>query len=87
MSKLTIRPCDRALEVSIHDLAVKTRALKVLVELDDTVVEVTPAGNSVKLKTPRGEYYLKRVEIAVRDVFSVEEKAPTIIIHNAVYVY
>jgi len=86
--KITIKPGGRGnLEISMPDIAIKTRALKVIVELDDSTVEITPAGNSVKLKTPRGEYYLKNAKIAVRDIFSVEEKPPEIIIHRAICVY
>jgi len=85
--KIIIKPGNGTLEVSIPDIAVKTRALRVIIELDDSVAEVTPANGSVKLRTPRGEYYLRSVKVAVRDVFSVEEKPPEVIIHRAVYVY
>jgi hypothetical protein len=87
LNKVIVKPGDGFLEVSMPDIAVKTRALRVLVELGDVVVELTQAGNSVRLKTPRGEYYLKNVKVGVKDVFSVEERSPTIIIHSAVYVY
>jgi hypothetical protein len=73
--------------VSIPDIAVKTRALKVIIELDGSVAEVTPANSNVKLRTPRGEYYVKNVKVSVKDIFSIKEKPPEIIIHNALYVY
>lgn len=86
--KLVVKPGDKGnLEISMPDVAIKTRAMKVTVELDDSTVEITPAGNFIKLKTPRGEYYLKNAKIAVRDIFSVEEKPPEIIIHRAICVY
>jgi hypothetical protein len=85
--KIIIKPGNGTLEVSIPDIAVKTRALRVIVELDSSVAEVTPANSKVKLKTPRGEYYLRSVKVAVKDIFSVKEKPPEVIIHNALYVY
>jgi hypothetical protein len=86
--KIIIKPGSKGnLEISMLDVAIKTSALRVIVELDDSTVEITPAGNSVKLKTPRGEYYLKNAKIVVRDIFSVEEKPPEIIIHRAICVY
>jgi hypothetical protein len=86
--KIVIKPGDRGnLEISMPDVAIKTRALRVIIEVDDSIAEVTPANNAVKLKTPRGEYCVKNVEIVVRDLFSVEEKPPDIIIRRAIYVY
>jgi hypothetical protein len=59
----------------------------VIVELGDSTVEITPVGNSVKLKTPRGNTTCKNAKIVVRDIFSAEEKLPEVVIHRVVYVY
>ena len=85
--KIIIKPGGRGnLEISMPDIAIKTAALRVIVELDDAVAEIVPASNGfLLLKTPRGQYYYKKIEVAVRDMFSVEDKPPDMIIHNAIY--
>jgi hypothetical protein len=86
--RITIRPGERGnLEVSVRDLAIKLRALRVIVEVGGAVAEITPAGNAVKLRTPSGEHYLRSVEVGVADFFSVEDRPPNIVIRNALYVY
>jgi hypothetical protein len=86
--RIAIRLGERGnLEISIRELAIKLRALRVLVEVGGAVAEITPAGNAVKLRTPSGEYYLRGVEVGVADFFSVEERPPDIIIRSALYVY
>jgi gamma-glutamyl:cysteine ligase YbdK (ATP-grasp superfamily) len=84
--RVVIKPHNDTLEVRIVDMAVKLRALRVVIEVDGSLVEVTPAGSAVKLRTPSGEHYLRSVEVGVAD-FSIEERPPEIIIHNAMYVY
>jgi hypothetical protein len=87
--KIIIKPGDKGnLEISMPDIAIKTAALRVIVELGDAVAEIVPAnGDFLLLKTPRGLYYYKKIKIAVRDIFSVEEKPPDMIIHNAIYLH
>jgi len=84
--KIIIKPGGKGnLEISMPDIAIKTAALRVIVELDDAVAEIVPANGLLLLKTPRGQYYYKKIEVAVRDMFSVEDKPPDMIIHNAIY--
>jgi hypothetical protein len=86
--KIIIKPGGKGnLEISMPDIAIKTAALRVIVELDDAVAEIVPANGLLLLKTPRGQYYYKKIKIAVRDIFSVEEKSPDMIIHNAIYLH
>jgi hypothetical protein len=88
MFRITIRPGERSnLEISIREMAIKLRALRVIVEVGGAVAEITPAGNAVKLRTPSGDHYLRSVEVGVADFFSVEERPPDIIIRSALYVY
>jgi hypothetical protein len=84
--KIIIKPGGKGnLEISMPDIAIKTAALRVIVELDDAVAEIVPANGLLLLKTHRGQYYYKKIEVAVRDMFSVENKPPEMIIHNAIY--
>jgi hypothetical protein len=84
--KIIIKPGGKGnLEISMPDIAIKTAALRVVVELDDAVAEIVPANGFLLLKTPRGQYYYKKIEVTVRDMFSVEDKPPNMIIHNAIY--
>jgi gamma-glutamyl:cysteine ligase YbdK (ATP-grasp superfamily) len=85
--RVVIKPCNGTLEVRVVDMAVKLRALRVVVEVGGSVAEITPAGNAVKLRTPSGEHYLTSVEVGVADFFSVEDRPPEVIIRNALYVY
>jgi hypothetical protein len=86
--RITIRPGERgSLEVSVPEMAIKLRALRVVIELGDSVAEATPANGAVRLRTPRGEYYYLRVVVGVRDPLSIEDRPPDIVIRNALYVY
>jgi hypothetical protein len=88
MFRIAIRPGERGnLEISIRELAIKLRALRVLVEVDGSLVEVTPAGGAVRLRTPSGEHYLRSVEVGVADFFSIEDRGREVVIRRALYVY
>jgi hypothetical protein len=86
--KIIIKPGDKGnLDIRMPDLAIKTAALRVIVEVGDVVAEIVPANGFLLLKTPSGQYYYKKIEVIARDIFSVEERPPVIIIRNAVCLY
>jgi hypothetical protein len=86
--KVIIKPGERGnLDIRVPDIAIKTAALRVIVEVGDAVAEIVPANGLLLLKTPSGQYYYKKIEIIVRDVFSIEDRPPDMIIHNAVCLY
>jgi hypothetical protein len=87
--KIVIKPGGRGnLDIRIPDLAIKTAALRVIVEVGDVVAEIVPAGDGfLLLKTPTGRYYYKKIEVIARDIFSIEDRPPDVIIHNAVCLY